>query len=543
MKLLRATLLLLLMRLVATAQPAVTYHNPVLPGFYPDPSVCRVGNDFYLVTSSFEYYPGVPIFHSTDLVNWEQIGHVLNRPSQLPLAKAEASLGIFAPTIRYHDGIFYVVSTNILGGWNFLVTAKNPAGPWSEPVWIKTNAEGGPFIIDPSLFFEDDGKAYLTTTGRQNGVPSIQLAEIDVKTGRLLTQQTGIWPGTGGRYPEGPHLYKKDGWYYLLIAEGGTEYGHKVTIARSKVITGPYVGNPANPILTHAQVSAQDSPVQGVGHADLVQAPDNSWWLVALGFRPIGPRSNHHILGRETFLAPVSWPAGEWPVVNGNGTLAENMTAPTLPLHPFPVLAVRDNFDAGQLGFAWNYLRNPAPVAYSLTEKKGFLRLLGNNITLDSTLGSPTFVGRRQQHYDFTATTSLDFTPRQTGQEAGLTVLLNNRHHYEVFIRQSAGQRRLVLAYTLGRLRHLEKEVLLAPGPVQLRVTGTRRTYAFSYAQGRQAFKPLGTADTYLLSTETAGGNTGVLLGLYATAAGAKSTPAALFDWFDYAPASPAAAK
>jgi xylan 1,4-beta-xylosidase len=526
----------------ASAQSTVTYRNPVLPGFYPDPSVCRVGADFYLVNSSFEYYPGVPILHSTDLVNWEQIGYVLNRPSQLPLTKAEASLGIFAPTIRYHNGTFYLVATNILGGWNFLVTAKNPAGPWSEPIWIKTNAEGGPFIIDPSLFF-DDGKVYLTTTGRQNGIPSIQLAEIDVMTGKLLTQQTGIWPGTGGRYPEGPHLYKKDGWYYLVIAEGGTEYGHKVTIARSKVISGPYVGNPANPILTQAQVSAQDSPVQGVGHADLVQATDNSWWLVALGFRKNGQRSNHHTLGRETFLAPVSWPAGEWPVVNGNGTLTESMSAPTLPQHPFPVPAVRDDFSAGQLGFAWNYLRNPDPTAYSLTNKKGFLHLRGSVITLDSTLGSPTFVGRRQQHYDFTATTSLDFTPQQTSQEAGLTVLMNNRHHYDVFIRQAGGQRRLVLAYTLGRMRHLEKEVPLAPGPVQLRVTGTPRTYAFSYAQGSQAFKPLGAADTYLISTETAGGNTGVYLGLYATAANSKAAPAALFDWFDYAPKSPLPAK
>ncbi|MBC6991992.1 glycoside hydrolase family 43 protein [Hymenobacter sp. BT491] len=520
----------------ALAQPGTGYHNPVLPGFYPDPSVCRVGADFYLVNSSFEYFPGVPIFHSNDLVNWEQIGYVLSRPAQLPLAKAEASLGIFAPTIRYYNGTFYVITTNVMGGWNFLVTAKNPAGPWSDPIWIQTNAEGGPFIIDPSLFFDDNGKVYLTTTGRQAGVPSIQLAEIDVTTGKLLTQQTGIWPGTGGRYPEGPHLYKKDGWYYLLIAEGGTEYGHKVTIARSKAVAGPYLSNPANPILTHAQVSAQDNPIQGVGHPDLVQAPDNSWWMVALGFRVIGPRSNHHILGRETYLVPVSWPAGEWPVVNGNGTLAEDMKVPTLPQHPFPAAPVRDDFNAGKLGWAWNFLRNPDPTAYSLTDKKGFLRLRGNATTLDSTLGSPTFVGRRQQHYDFTATTALEFTPQVPGQEAGLTVLMNNRHHYDLFIRQAGGQRHLVLAYTLGRVRHVEKEVTLVPGPVQLRVTGTRPAYTFSYAQGNQGFKQIATIDAYLISSETAGGFTGVYLGLYATAAGKKSSSDALFDWFGYAP-------
>jgi xylan 1,4-beta-xylosidase len=521
---------------LASAQPATTYHNPVLPGFYPDPSVCRVGADFYLVNSSFEYFPGVPIFHSTDLVSWEPIGYVLSRPSQLPLAKAEASLGVFAPTIRYHDGSFYVITTNVMGGWNFIVTAKNPGGPWSDPIWIKTDAEGGPFIIDPSLFFDDDGKVYLTTTGRQAGVPSIQLAEIDVATGKLLTRQTGIWPGTGGRYPEGPHLYKKDGWYYLLISEGGTEYGHKVTIARSRTVAGPYESNPANPILTHTTTSGQNNPIQGVGHADLVQAPDNSWWLVALGFRVVGPRTAHHTLGRETYLAPVSWPAGNWPVVNGNGTLAEAMTAPTLPRHPFPAAPVRDDFSTDKLGWAWNYLRNPAPAAYSLTDKKGFLRLRGNATTLDSALGSPTFVGRRQQHYDFTATTALDFTPQGAGQEAGLTVLMNNRHHYDVFVRLKGAQRVLVLAYTLGRLRHIEREVPLAAGPVQLRVTGTRQSYSFSYAQGSQSFQPLGAADTYLLSSETAGGFTGVYLGLYATNGGKKPAPDARFDWFDYAP-------
>ncbi len=520
----------------AVAQPAPTYHNPVIPGCYPDPSVCRVGSDFYLVNSSFEYFPGVPIFHSTDLVNWEQIGYVLSRPAQLPLAKAEASLGIFAPTIRYHNGTFYVITTNVLGGWNFMVTAKNPAGPWSDPIWITTDAEGGPFIIDPSLFFDDDGKVYLTTTGRTAGEPGIQLAEIDVITGKLLTKQTGIWPGTGGRYPEGPHLYKKDGWYYLLISEGGTEYGHRVTLARSRAVAGPYLSNPGNPILTHAKTSAQDNPIQGVGHADLVQAPDNSWWLVALGFRVVGPRTAHHILGRETYLAPVSWPAGDWPVVNGNGTLSESMTAPTLPQHPFAKAPVRDEFSAPTLGWAWNYLRNPEPAAYSLADKKGCLCLRGTATTLDSALGSPTFVGRRQQHYEFMATTALHFTPQRAGQEAGLTVRMDNRHHYDVFVRQKGTQRLLVLACTLGRIRHVEREVPLAPGPVQLRVVGTRLAYTFSYQQGSQGFKPLGTADIYFLSSETAGGFTGVYLGMYATNSGKKPAPDALFDWFDYAP-------
>ncbi|HZK62351.1 MAG TPA: glycoside hydrolase family 43 protein, partial [Anaerovoracaceae bacterium] len=222
----------------------ITYRNPVIPGFHPDPSVCRVGNDYYLVTSTFEYFPGVPVFHSKDLVNWEQIGHCLTRESQLPLNKCRASGGIYAPTIRYHDGLFYMVVTNVSGGGNFYVTAKDPAGEWSKPFWVN---QGG---IDPTIFWDEDGKSYFMSNGHQS-TEGIVISEIDLKTGKRTTEPIAVWNGTGGRYPEAPHIYKKDGYYFLLIAEGGTEYGHKVTIARSKNIYGPYESAPGNPILTH----------------------------------------------------------------------------------------------------------------------------------------------------------------------------------------------------------------------------------------------------------------------------------------------------
>jgi xylan 1,4-beta-xylosidase len=203
------------------------YSNPVVAGFYPDPSVCRVGDDYYLVTSTFEYFPGVPVFHSKDLIHWTQIGHCLTRASQLPLANCAASGGIYAPTIRYHKGLFYMTTTHVTGGGNFYVTAKDPAGEWSDPVYVK---QGG---IDPTIFFDGDKTYFLSTAD------GITMSEMDLSTGQLTGLPRVIWRGTGGRYPEGPHLYKKDGYYYLLIAEGGTEYGHKVTIARSRSIWGP----------------------------------------------------------------------------------------------------------------------------------------------------------------------------------------------------------------------------------------------------------------------------------------------------------------
>ena len=340
----------------ALADAEVTYRNPVIPGFYSDPSVTRVGNDYYLVTSTFEYFPGIPIFHSKDLVNWKQIGHAIHRPDQLP-----DGLNIFACTIRYHDGTFYVITTNTGREGNFFVTATDPAGPWSDPVWIDV---GG---IDPDLFFDDDGKVYVTNS-------DFNLYEIDPKTGRLLSEGRRIWATTGGRYAEAPHLYKKDGWYYLMAAEGGTEEAHSVTLARSHDIRGPYYSNPANPILTHVGAAGQQNPIQGVGHGDMVQTPDGDWWMLFHGYRTVIDGGVHHTLGRETCLAPVSWPENGWPQVNGNGTVTPEMTVPTLPLQPFPPEPSRLEFDR-PLGLEWNHVQIPQADRYLLDERPGYLRL------------------------------------------------------------------------------------------------------------------------------------------------------------------------
>jgi len=313
------------------------FNNPVIPGFHPDPSLCRVGEDYYLITSSFEYFPGVPIFHSRDLVHWRQIGRCLTRASQLPLTHAHRSEGIWAPTLRYHDGVFYMVAANNWEPGHFLVTATEPAGPWSEPLWIKTDPGGEPSDTpwigsegwDPSLFFDDDGSVYFTWYVHPAG---IKQSLIDLATGELLTPPRIIWAGSGDKSPEGPHLYKINSLYYLLAAEGGTEYGHMVTIARSPSPWGPFESCPCNPILSHRSL---DSPIQGAGHGDLVQDHRGKWWLAFLAFRPHGYPPVHH-LDRETFLAPVRWDDQGWPLVGANGQADIEMEADVLPPHPWP---------------------------------------------------------------------------------------------------------------------------------------------------------------------------------------------------------------
>ena len=525
----KRTLFTLAIFINAFAHAQVAYQNPVLPGFYSDPSICRVNDDYYMVHSSFGYFPGVPVFHSKNLVNWKQIGYVLTRREQVPLEKAGVTLGIFAPTIRYHQGLFYMITTNITAKGNFYVTAKDPAGEWSDPVWIDMPG------IDPSFFFDEDGKVYVTSS--VNWGPSqnkgIFLSQIDLASGKLLTRPKNVWLGTGGRFPEGPHIYKKDGWYYLMIAEGGTEYGHKETIARGQYVDGPYMGDPANPILTHINHNAETSPIQGVGHGDLVQTQDGSWFMVAHAFRPL---KNHQILGRETFLAPVRWDKNAWPVVNGDGTISFSMEASSLPSAVVPqTTAQHEQFNEDKLGMEWNYLNNPIEFNYSLSKRKGYFQLMGSDSTLNQ-LPGVTFAGRRQQHFDFIATTQLDFDPKREGEEAGITLFKDVSYHYDISVKYTGGQRKLLLSYHLGRILHKEKEVVLKDGPVQLRITGTQEYYVFEFSQDNHSYQKVGEVDTQFLSAEVAGGFTGVYIGLYATGNGRPSRTPADFDWFSYEP-------
>lgn len=501
---------------VVQADPAdqITYRNPIIPGFYPDPSVCRVGEDYYLITSTFEFFPGVPIFHSRDLVNWQQIGHVIHRREQIP-----EKLNIFAATLRYHAGTFYMITTNVSTRGTFYVTATDPTGPWSDPNWLD-DVEG----IDPDLYFDDDGRAYVISS-------SFELTEINPITGQLIGDQRKVWNGTGGRYPEAPHIYKKDRFYYLLAAEGGTEEAHSVTIARSNSIWGPYIDNPANPLLAHATVAGMGHPIQGVGHADLVNAHDGTWWMVVHGYRSVTGYPPHHILGRETCLVPVSWPVGGWPVVNRNGTVGVDMSHPTLPIQAIDPAPERIDFTEA-LGLEWNYIQPFNQSSFNLDRQQGKLILSGSALTI-SERGSPTFIGRRLTDITFSAVTQLKFDPEHDNEQAGM-VLLNNGSHFDILIAIQNGRRYVIVQLKFGQTMYRSKQMELLPGPVELKIEGTGPEFIFSYAQHGEAFKIIEQVDARFLSTETVGWFTGVYVGLYATGNGVASTAQATFTYFEY---------
>lgn len=514
----------LIFGLVAKVNAQAGFKNPIISGFNPDPSICRVNDDYYLVTSSFEYFPGLPIYHSKDLVNWEQIGHCLTRKSQLNLEKAGSSEGLFAPSLRYHDGLFYVICTNVSDRGNFYCTATNPAGPWSDPIWVPIKS------IDPDIFWDDDGKTYFVTQGDEG----IRITEFDIKTGKVLSPEKLVWGGTGGRFPEAPHVYKKDGFYYLLIGEGGTEYAHSATIGRSKHLLGPYESSPLNPILTHCNRIGQSNQIQGVGHADIIQAADSSYWAVFLGFRVTQPYSYYHILGRETFLAPVSWPKGGWPQINGNGTVNIDMKVPTLPLLPFKAKSTIDNFDTSNLDYQWQYLRNPISKNYTLLERKGNLRISASPYTLNDTK-AVSFIGRRQTAHNFNTATTLELVSESENEEAGITLYQNNTHHYDFLLKRKGGSYILQLRVAVGSLTYIAAEQEIADNKATLRITGTPLSYSFSYLDTKaDKYQALKTLDTRYLSTEVAGGFTGVMIGLYATSNGKKSDAKAYYNWFDY---------
>jgi len=506
--------------------------NPVLPGFHPDPSVCRVDETFYLATSSFEYFPGLPLYRSENLVDWEPVGHALTRESQLDTREARISGGIFAPTLRHHDGTFSLTSTNTSGGGHFVVTADDPAGEWSEPTYV--DAPG----IDPDLFFAGDTCyfTYFTTDDDRR----IEQAEIDLETGALGEQRT-VWTGYQDPNAEAPHLYERDGQYYLVVAEGGTHTGHSVMVGRSDEPTGPFESHPENPVLTHREDFHHD--VHATGHADFVTDADGNWWLVCLGIRPRGGFPGWHHLGRETFLAPVAWEDG-WPVV-ADGEVPGAVDADALPgggqaadgpdsrASPDPVEHTDTDFSDGRT-HEWQYRRTPDRDRYAFTDDG--LVLWGGPETLDDP--GTTFLCRRQTNFDCRIRADLAFDP-EPGEEAGLALVMDEQHHYEVGIVGGAGgdidggsdADAAVVRVTVGdATRELARE------PVGERTTlgvdAAAETYEF-----RVDGEAVAEARPKYLSTEVAGGFTGVMVGPYAVAddGPAEGTPARV-ERFVYEP-------
>ena len=533
-------LLVILSFLLSVPMFGQVYRNPIIPGFHPDPSVCRVGDTFYLVNSSFQYFPGVPIFESKDMIHWKQIGNVLDRASQIPLRGASSWQGIYAPTIRYHDGTYYMITTNIGNGGNFMVTAKDPRGPWSEPIWLKQQG------IDPSLYFEN-GKCYMVS----NPDDTIMLCEINPVTGEQLTESKALWRGTGGRYPEGPHIYKKDGWYYLLISEGGTELAHRLTIARSKKIEGPYQANPQNPLLTHCCQAGQTSQIQGTGHGDFVQAPNGQWWIVFLAYRNFG--GSYHHLGRETFLAPVQWDKGAWPIVNGGNPvdtimfvkgdggrmkdevmrktqLSSNDVESTSSINP-------SNSPLGETlqpssfipptSFKWLYIQNPIMENYEVRD--GVVRLHPHGTLAENR--RPTFKGVRQEDANVLVETEVKkVNGKDLPESTGLSV-------YQIqdgFLNFGVEGNTVVLRMKLKSIEYAVGQASLPEGTesVKLRMQSDGSYYSFAFSTDGNFYQSVGKMDCSLLSTEVAGGFTGVIIGMYAE--GNRSDSAADFSYFKY---------
>ena len=471
------------------------YENPVLKGFHPDPSVCRVGEDFYLVTSSFEYFPGLPIYHSRDLVNWRQIGNCLQRAEEFPLAPVGDSGGVWAPTIRWHEGVFYVTATLEKYG-NFIVTAQDPAGEWSAPVWLPEI--GG---IDPSVYFED-GRCYYCTNEHLTCAEAISLQEVDVHTGRVIGPRRDVWSGTGAHFLEAPHLYRIGDWYYLLVAEGGTFFTHMASIGRSRSMWGPYESCPHNPILTN--MCDPTWQVQCAGHADLVEDGRGNWWCVHLGIR-LARRTMTH-LGRETFLTPVEWVDG-WPLCGTDRKALLNpdgpLSAPQVPPLPFTADMSRTDWEP-----EWIFLRRPD--MQRLQRVPGRMRLIPSAATMNDPI--PTFAAVRPADFDCVTETEFTFEAIQPGDEAGIAVRLDRQFH----VRCTLGfENRLTLTLQAEDMCHIAAQTVLPAGWVRLRLAADRERLTFSCVEGAQ-WRELGSVSTRFLATEFQGRCfTGTVIGLY----------------------------
>ena len=513
--------------------------NPILAGFYPDPSACAVDGTFYLVNSSFCYFPGVPIFESTDLKHWHQIGNVLDRESQLPLGKQNMSRGIFAPTIRYNNGTFYMITTNVSGGGNVVVTATNPAGPWSEPHYL-AGADG----IDPSLFFDEDGTCYYIGTRPNpegvghNGDWYIYIQEMDLENWCLKGEYKLVWNGAmrKAEWPEGPHLYKKDGWYYILHAEGGTGPAHAVCVARSKEIYGPYEGNLMNPIITHRHLG-KDYPIRYVGHADLFEDSEGNWYAVMLASRPCEWHTN---LGRETFLAKVTWEDG-WPVCNaGIGMLEDTVTVPLKETEGQELIT--SGKDANGIPFHMVMLRNPVPGT-AKGEGDGYrIQLLPYTL---SQMEPAAYLGIRQTSYHFTVKTNLSFAPEKNGEMAGLALfqceasyvaVVYGRFDEKTQVRVIKNSRDLDAepAYPVKCVEEVLASADVSAENICFTITQKGQKADISYSIGDVEKTLVTGLSTKFLSTESAGGFVGCTVGMYASASGAESANSAYFTGIDY---------
>ncbi len=515
--------------------PEKDYVNPIISGFYPDPSFCRKGEDYYMVNSTFSYYPGIPIFHSRDLVNWEQIGNVLNRPSQLKLDSIRISGGIYAPAITYNpaNDTFYLVTTCVDGIGNFVVKTKDPAGDWSDPVVLPK--VGG---IDPSLFFDDDGKAYLVHNDAPAGEPeysghrAIWIHDYDMATDQTTgTPQVIIDGGTDkSKHPiwiEGPHIYKIKGKYYLMAAEGGTSEGHSEVIFTSNHVKGPYIPAKENPILTQRDLPEDRlDKITCTGHADLIETPSGEWFAVFLGCRPY--EGNLYNTGRETYMLPVTW-KGDIPIIleKGKGiptvVRAKGWKRDVQGITPSLItgnFTWRDDFNesAGTLRPEWLFLRTPKGDWWKMSDGKLSIAPTTRSIYTED---AAAFIGYRQKNLDFTVTTEMNFIPQDETEKAGLVCFQNERHNIAFHKTQNEGQAILEVIRTdkglfdvMGTVELTEEQNQM---PVYLRVVGRGGAYSFDYSFDNATWERLAAdVDATQLSTLIGEGFTGVIIAMFA---------------------------
>jgi len=515
----------------------ITASNPILPGCFPDPSICRVDEEYYLVTSTFEYLPGLPIMRSQDLVSWEVVGHAIDRPGMLDLAGIRSSGGLFAPTIRHDGERFWIVCTLVdrddaTRGGNFVITADHAAGPWSDPVWLDVDG------IDPSLLFDDDGRVWLHGTRLAphpdwHDQTEVWLRELDAASMTLIGEEHILWNGavTGAVWAEGPHLYKVDGRYVLLASEGGTEFHHALSVARADVVTGPYIGNRGNPVLTHRHLG-RGSEVVGVGHADLVQAVDGSWWAVLLAMRPYG--GYHYNLGRETFLVPVVWEDG-WPVfAPGVGRVPPEVDVPWGSVQRLGIMQGAASGTVRPDDPRWTSAR-ALPEQVATSDGDGWDLPLTASTPADPVVSG--FLGVRQQHRDVDVVVSVDAVLR-AGEEAGLIVRQSEDDHVRLAMSPADGGMDIAVIHRRGGVESERGRMRLTGGSsaVDLLVRVREQDYEFAAARPGAQPEVVAVVDGRTLDTVATGGFLGLWIGAYGTSNDAETDTVMHLRRFDYSP-------
>lgn len=490
------------------------FKNPILHGFYPDPSICFAQDSFYLVNSTFSYFPGIPVFKSYDLVHWKQIGNAIDRNSQITLIGNDDNEGVYAPTIRYYAGKFYIIAdheTKVNQHGMFVITADDPAGPWSDPIYIK-GADG----IDPSLFIEN-GEFYFTATHSNShgsnffGDNEIYLAKLDPKNFQFVSEKIPLWRGALRKvaWPEGPHLYKHNGYYYLLIAEAGTEIHHAITVARSKKIMGPYEGCPNNPIMTH-RFLGKDYPIKNVGHGDFVKTPLGDWYFVCLASRQ---QEGYVTTGRETFLGQVQW-EDNWPVLNpGHGILQKTGT---VNLEPNPFLKHIKKIGLNDLRLI--YLRNPDQSTY--VEDKEKIVLKGTKSSL-SELNSPTYLAVRESSMNSYFGLKFENLHLADGK-FGIGIYQNHQHYITFTIVNRKNNNYLEIEKVVDDNKDIlwSQQISFIPTRLIVKQCGLELLFGYFNTDSNNFIWINKNVDARELSTEVAGGFLGTTFGAYLFGAG-----------------------